>query len=74
MQEQRQAGTRRIFIFKSEKSPRLRVLGGDLAGSQRPSQFRPRRAVGAIAPDREPPYNLSRDLIETAIKDSGYQL
>jgi len=52
----------------------LRVLGGDLAGSQRPSQFRPRRAVGAIAPDREPPYNLSRDLIETAIKDSGYQL
>jgi hypothetical protein len=64
----------RIFIFKSEKSPRLRAFGGDLAGSQLPSQFRPWRAVGAIAPDREPPYNLSRELIETAIKDSGYQL
>ena len=52
----------RIFIFKSETSPRLRAFGGDLAGSQLPSQFRPWRAVGAIAPDREPPYNLSRDV------------
>ena len=52
----------------------MRAFGGDLAGSQLPSQFRPWRAVGAIAPDREPPYQLSRELIETAIKDSGYQL
>ena len=64
----------RLFIFKSEANPRLRAFGADLAGSQLPSQFRPWRAVGAIAPDRDPPYNLSRQSIETAIKDSGYQL
>jgi hypothetical protein len=64
----------RIFIFKSEKSPDLRAFGGDLVGARLPTQFKPWRAIGAIAPDREPPYNLSRQLIETAINDCGYQL
>jgi hypothetical protein len=64
----------RIFIFKSEANPDLRAFGGDLAGFQLPSQFKPWRAVGAIAPDQEPPYKLSRDVIETAIKDQGFQL
>ncbi len=64
----------RIFIFKSDASPELRAFGGDLAGDKLPSQFRPWHAVGSIAPDREPPYNLSRELIETAINDRGYQL
>jgi hypothetical protein len=64
----------RIFIFKSEASPGLRAFGGDLAGSQLPKQFRPWRAIGAIAPDREPPYNLPRQAIETAINGCGYQL
>jgi hypothetical protein len=67
-------GSMRILIFKSEANPDLRALGGDLAGSQLPSQFKPWRAVGAIAPDQEPPYKLSRDVIETAIKDQGFQL
>lgn len=64
----------RIFIFKSDVSPRLRAFGGDLVGSQLPKQFSPWRAIGAIAPDREPPYNLSRRVIETAINECGYQL
>ena len=64
----------RIFIFKSEANPELRAFGGDLAGLTLPSQFRPWRAVGAIAPDRELPYNLSRESIETAINNSSYQL
>ena len=64
----------RIFIFKSEISPELRAFGGDLAGARLPSQFRPWRAVGSIAPDREPPFNLSREVIETAINGCGYQL
>jgi hypothetical protein len=38
----------RIFIFKSEAKPDLRAFGGDLAGSQLPSQFKPWRAVGAV--------------------------
>jgi hypothetical protein len=64
----------RIFIFKSEKSPDLRAFGGDLVGGRLPGQFKPWRAIGAIAPDREPPYNFSREKIETAINDCGYQL
>ena len=31
-------------------------------------------AVGAVAPDRDPPYKLSRKVIETAISEQGFQL
>jgi hypothetical protein len=64
----------RIFIFKSETKPDLRAFGADLVGSRLPTQFSPWRAIGAIAPDRDPPHKLSRDTIETAIKENGYQL
>jgi hypothetical protein len=64
----------RIFIFKSEPRPDLRAFGGDLAGSQLPKQFSPWRAIGAVAPERDPPHELSRDVIETAIKTQGFQL
>jgi hypothetical protein len=67
-------GAMRIFIFKSEASPDLRAFSGDLAGLQLPSQFKPWRAVGAIAPHRDPPYKLSRDVIEAAIAARGFQL
>jgi hypothetical protein len=70
-----EAGTAmRIFIFKSDPKPDLRAFGSDLAGSQLPKQFSPWRAIGAIAPDRDPPHELSRDVIETAIKTQGFQL
>jgi hypothetical protein len=64
----------RIFIFKSDANPDLRAFGGDLAGTQLPSQFSPWHAIGAVAPDRDPPHNLSRDAIETAIGKQGFQL
>lgn len=64
----------RIFIFKSEPRPELRAFSGDLAGIQLPKQFSPWHAIGAIAPDRDPPHELSRDVIETAIKTQGFQL
>lgn len=64
----------RIFIFKSEASPDLRAFGGDLIGSRLPKQFKPWRAVGAIGPSRNPPRNFSRETIECAIKDNGFQL
>jgi hypothetical protein len=64
----------RIFIFKSEPRPELRAFGGDLVGSQLPKQFSPWRAIGVVAPDRDPPHELSRDVIETAIKNQGFQL
>jgi hypothetical protein len=58
----------RIFIFKSETRPDLRAFGEDLGGSGLPKQFAPWHAVGAVAPDRDPP------LIEAAIKSQGFQL
>ena len=66
--------TMRIFIFKSESRPDLRAFSGDLAGSQLPKQFSPWHAIGAIAPDRDPPHELSRHVIEAAIKTQGFQL
>jgi hypothetical protein len=64
----------RIFIFKSEASPDLRAFGGDLIGSRLPKQFQPWHAVGAIGPRQNPPFNFSRDAIECAIRDNGFQL
>jgi hypothetical protein len=67
-------GPMRIFIFKSDSNLALRAFGGDLVGTQLPSQFKPWHVVGAVAPDRDPPYKLSREVIEKAIKDHGFQL
>jgi hypothetical protein len=64
----------RIFIFKSDASPDLRAFCGDLVGSRLPVQFKPWHVVGAVAPDNDPPHNLSRRAIEMAINDSGFQL
>jgi hypothetical protein len=67
-------GAMRIFIFKSDTNPDLGAFCGDLAGLQLPSRFKPWRAVGAVTPDKDPPYKLSREVIETAIKERGFQL
>ncbi len=67
-------GPMRLFIFKSETSPELRAFGGDLAGTRLPVQFRPWHAIGSIAPEGELSYKLSREPIEIAINDCGYQL
>lgn len=64
----------RIFIFKSDANPGLGAFAGELAGLKLPGQFKPWRAVGAVAPDRDPPYKLSRAVIEAAITARGYQL
>jgi hypothetical protein len=68
------AGGMRIFVFKSETNQQLHAFAGDLSGFRLPPQFKPWRATGAIAPDRKFPYNLSRDAIEAAIREHGYQL
>jgi hypothetical protein len=67
-------GAMRIYMFKSDANPELRAFGGDLAGTQLPGRFKPWHVVGAIAPNQDPPYKLSRDLIEAAINDRGFQL
>jgi hypothetical protein len=45
-----------------------------LAGNQLPKHLGPWRAIGSVAPDQSPPHNLSRDVIEAAIKEQGFQL
>ena len=67
-------GAMRIFIFKSEARPDLGAFSGDLAGLQLPSQFKPWRVVGAVAPGQDPPHKLSRDVIEASINTQGFQL
>lgn len=64
----------RIFIFKSEGKAGLRAFSGDPGGRQLPSQFSPWHAVGVIAENRKPPYNLDRKVIEDSISDTGFQL
>lgn len=68
-------GGMRIFVFKSDGQKGLHAFAGDLAGFNLPEQFKPWSATGSIAPDGKFPYNnLSRDAIESAIKEHGYQL
>jgi hypothetical protein len=63
-----------IFIFKSESNRELRAFSGDKGGLNLPAKFRPWHAVGVVKPDAPPPNNLSRDVIEKAIADTGFQL
>jgi hypothetical protein len=64
----------RIYIFKSDAKNGLHAFAGDLMGSKLPEQFRPWRAIGAVGPDNDPPYKLSREEIEHAIESEGFQL
>jgi hypothetical protein len=64
----------RIYVFKSETNSELRAFVGDVAGRKLPEQFRPWHAVGVIEDWDDPPHNLSRREIESAIDLRGFQL
>jgi hypothetical protein len=64
----------RLFIFESEANTGLRAFAGAAAGRKLPDQFGPWRQIGAVRSESAPPYNLSRDTIETAISAHGFQL
>jgi len=57
----------RIYIFKSETRKELRAFAGDPGGSKLPSQHGPWTVTGVVGPERDPPYNFSRDAIQEAI-------
>jgi hypothetical protein len=63
-----------IFIFKSERNGELRAFSSDKGGLNLPAKFRPWHAVGVVKPGSPPPNNLSRDVIEKSIADTGFQL
>jgi hypothetical protein len=64
----------RIFIFKSQVNSALRAFAGEAGGQKLPSQFGPWHAIGVIRDDKDPPFNVKRDVIEQAIAGPGYQL
>ena len=64
----------RIYIFKSETRKELRAFAGDPVGSKLPSQHGPWTVTGVVGPERDPPYNFSRDAIQEAIDANGFQL
>jgi hypothetical protein len=63
-----------IYIFKSETTEGLRAFAGDPAGSKLPGNHGPWSATGVVAEKSAPPHKLSRELIERAIADRGFQL
>ena len=63
-----------IYIFRSDVNKELQAFAGDAAGSRLPDQFGPWQAIGVVRPDKDPPYSLSRDKIQKAIKVDGFQL
>ena len=64
----------RIYIFKSETRKELRAFAGDPMGSKLPQNHGPWSVTGVVGPDKAPPHNLSRKVIEEAIDVEGFQL
>jgi hypothetical protein len=52
----------------------LRAFAGDTDVNKLPRQHSPWTVTGVISPDKAPPYNLSRDVIEKVINSDGFQL
>ena len=64
----------RIYIFKSEAKPELRAFAADERGSLLPKNHGPWKVTGVVGATSEPPHNISRDTIEGAIGNQGFQL
>ncbi|HET9904784.1 MAG TPA: hypothetical protein VFQ27_13900 [Xanthobacteraceae bacterium] len=64
----------RLFMFKSEAKPDLQAFAGDPSGSALPKQFAPWVATGVVAEGRSPPHGMSRQHIEDAIAEHGFQM
>ena len=64
----------RIYIFKSETKSDLQAFAGDVAGSQLPKNHGPWTVTGIIGSGSPPPHKISRDALEEAIGNKGFQL
>lgn len=63
----------RLFMFKSESNRDLQAFAGDPGGGKLPTRHGPWTAVGVVREEKNPPYNMSRELIEEAISSQGFQ-
>jgi hypothetical protein len=64
----------RLFMFKSEGNLGLHAFASDAGGEQLPSRHGPWTAAGVVREDKDPPYRMSREVIEKTIADQGFQL
>ena len=64
----------RMFMFKSEGHRGLHAFAPDPSGEQLPSRHGPWTAVGVVREDKDPPYRMSREVIEKSFADQGFQL
>ena len=64
----------RLFMFKSEGNRGLRALASDPGGRRLPSQHGPWTVVGVVREDKQPPHNISREMIAKSIDEQGFQL
>jgi hypothetical protein len=64
----------RLFMFKSEAKAKLRAFAAEPGGQQLPTRHGPWHAVGVVREDKDPPHNMSREIIEQSIADQGFQL
>jgi len=64
----------RLYMFKSETRKGLRAFAGDPGGSKLPPQHGPWTVTGIVGPEKDIPYNLSRNAIQEAIDAVGFQL
>jgi hypothetical protein len=64
----------RLFMFKSEGTRGLHAFARDPGGQELPARHGPWTAVGVVREDKDPPYRMSRGLIEKSFADQGFQL
>jgi hypothetical protein len=64
----------KLYMFRSETKSELRAFCADGAGTKLPDRFKPWRAIGVVRPDRAPPHDLPRAVIEKSIETQGFQL
>lgn len=64
----------RIFMFRSGAQRELQAFTDEPSGNKLPGKFSPWSATGVIRADSDPPHNLSRATIESAINEQGFQL
>ena len=63
----------RLFMFKSEGNRALHAFAPDPGGEQLPARHGPWTAVGVVREDKDPPYRMSRKVIEQSFADQGFQ-
>lgn len=64
----------RMYMFKSQTRKALRAFAAEQDGGKLPTHHGPWTVVGVVGKAKEPPYNLSRAVIEAAIDARGFQM